>query len=1447
MSENVNLGTLSANVELNRGNVPTSVAAMKAEIRSLVAEIAANVRGANTSLSSIGSGLKSVEGAIGASTKTIEAELKEMQLALEKTSARSKAAGREIEGHWRNVAAQVTAAGLGITTGIGLLAKAGADYQSVLVNVAGNTNMTNRQLAEMDATVKQLASNSPASMKELAEGYMHIANYGYQGADATRILDAAMKSAVGTGGDVASTGRLLAAVMHEFNIPASNAAGAMNELHMAAAKADMTLEELVDSAGPTLGFAANLGVSLTEVAAALAALARHGFNAAEASTQVRDMMAHIINPSHAATEELKKLQKATGIDLVRDFSSSGLAAKQLSGVLGDVELAAKKTHQNIADIMKTLIQAQRGGIGALALMGTGKDDWSARLKDLDKAFKDTTATETAFARAQETFNAQLKDLQDEAVRLGIDVEQALLPALKELTADLRGATGWFESLDDGSKRSLIQFVALTGGVMITVGGMAKLGQTIRDVKALTAGLDLTSLMGGVKSALGGIAAAEVEAGAAEAASASGLAALAAAAAPYVAIAIGIAGATAAVVAKVSDLNSKVPITTGELKKQAEEQAKTAKGLANYQKDLSALINRYEELSKKPHKTQEEVSKMHEILNNISVLAPNLISGYKSTGDAIGLIGDRARSAASDVRDLNQAIRDARFAHAVENTKPIIDRSEKRDALSMDVERAQYSLKTGLVPRMRPEGGWYRQSYTKHDPNNPYVMETTSVDPTVVEDRPVMDKATPAKLAAMAEETRNKLAEIAAIDAQQKAAFSGKPASGTPDHNKTFHGSGGSGSGSGGGSGSGSSDGGGEDDVRKKLFEQTHDKPAIERNDARNDAKDMIKNGANRAEVQQWLNNRFKEIDREAEQEAEHNRQKLKEEEDKKVKDAIEAADKLRKENAEASYELAEMKINASDAPEAEKTRDRSVLDAQKTYSKRNEETQKYAEDNKLAADDPQVIERAQAAVNELTASVRAAMQEYQDTVVTASKDAADKAIAEQDRVYAAQYEMNKLSYDDYVAYLKQRQAALEAAGQQWSETWVEITKNLNSLLETRTDVPFEDPFAAIEEQRKKLELARKQAQVDGGEDSGVDEYQNGIRGLLDQVDKMPDSPEKLNVQLELTGELQHSEKQAREAGRTFASEFVGGFSDGVAKTIGEAIKDALEGKTVKLDVKKAMQDLFAESASSAITHDLQEWMDGALYGSNRQGNPFAHIGGHRSSAAPAPAGQPSPVVSTPTEAGIVSVPSEGTPAPPPAPSVPVTSSMESAGDKLHSAADAQQSGASKSSAQLIQGALSIAMAASALQAATSGSGKSKSAGGGTLVGMGLGAAAGAMLPGLGLMGGMDLGGTLGGIFGGMFAEGGEPPAGKVSVVGERGPELIVPKGSGYTVLPFAKLPSLNLKNSSAFSGGAPRGDTHFHISVTHEGDINNMQDADNFHENSAWMIARQLQVATGGY
>ena len=75
-----------------------------------------------------------------------------------------------------------------------------------------------------------------------------------------------------------------------------------------------------------------------------------------------------------------------------------------------------------------------------------------------------------------------------------------------------------------------------------------------------------------------------------------------------------------------------------------------------------------------------------------------------------------------------------------------------------------------------------------------------------------------------------------------------------------------------------------------------------------------------------------------------------------------------------------------------------------------------------------------------------------------------------------------------------------------------------------------------------------------------------------------------------------------------------------------------------------------------------------------------------------------------------------------------------------------------------------------------------------------------------------IGGFLGGLIGGLFANGGRPPVGKASIVGERGPELFVPKVAG-TIIPNNAISSsgdsiTNIVNVSVdASGTSVQGDS----------------------------------------
>lgn len=345
-----------------------------------------------------------------------------------------------------------------LTAGLGASVAAAADWQTKLTEVANNTNMSNAAMAQMNDAILGMAQTTSAPLSQLADGWMHVANMGFQGADAATVLQAAMESAVSTGGNVADTANVLANVMHEFGLSANQAGQAMDVLHTAAALGNMTLEQMVNSFGPVAAIASTIGVPLDQASAAMAALTKHGFDAAEAGTQLKNFLEKIAAPTAGARAEMQKLADTTGVDLTPDFTQAGLATKGLTGVLQDI---ARATNGNVDAFnqlmggaqltttqMNALAQASHGNIQALQqldpnirglyaefiLTGRGAGDYLDILRQVDQSTQGAGITAESYARTQATLGFQLgvlkNNLQVAAVEIGTDFLPALTAAVQ---------------------------------------------------------------------------------------------------------------------------------------------------------------------------------------------------------------------------------------------------------------------------------------------------------------------------------------------------------------------------------------------------------------------------------------------------------------------------------------------------------------------------------------------------------------------------------------------------------------------------------------------------------------------------------------------------------------------------------------------------------------------------------------------------------------------------------------------------------------------------------------------------------------------------------------------------------------------------------------------------------------------------------------------------------
>ena len=356
-------------------------------------------------------------------------------------------------------AATLALAGLVVAgAGFVVLAEQAGQFNTVTTEVANNANMTDQQLQQMQATTLDLAKNTGLATTDITQGYMHIYDEGFNAAGATQVATAAAESAASTGAKFASVANLLATTLHIWGLNAGDAAATMDTLHVASALSNVSLDQFVQGMSRLAPIAAAGGLSIDEAAAALATMTREGFNATMAATQLKNLIQHIIAPTASAEAAIVALSKATGVDLVSDFSQTGLAVRGFTGVMEDITTATKGNINAFADLtgqqristdqmglvtqaengnlkaMQDMVPATRGLYAEFILTGSGAGDYVGILKQMAVAHEDGGVTAQNFARWEQTLGAQMTLLSANVKVAAIEVGEDFAPIVQKVVS-----------------------------------------------------------------------------------------------------------------------------------------------------------------------------------------------------------------------------------------------------------------------------------------------------------------------------------------------------------------------------------------------------------------------------------------------------------------------------------------------------------------------------------------------------------------------------------------------------------------------------------------------------------------------------------------------------------------------------------------------------------------------------------------------------------------------------------------------------------------------------------------------------------------------------------------------------------------------------------------------------------------------------------------------------
>jgi len=350
--------------------------------------------------------------------------------------------------------AGVIAAGVIVAFAAG--ARAAIELADALAEVSTLLGDVPQELAELEAQTHSLAVEFGSLPTEQAAGFYQIISAGAaDAAEATDILRASNKLAVGGVTDVATAADGLTTVLNAYGDGVDGATAVSDALFVAMKAGKTTIGELSAAIGKVAPLAAQAGVGFDELLASVSALTKGGISTRESVTGVRAILAAIVKP----TSEAAKLSKELGIE----FTAAGLKSKGFAGFLEEV---ITKTGGSTAQ-MAQLFGGVEALVPILALAGAAGEDFAQILEDMTNK---AGATEEAFEKIANSPGFQLGRLaaaaQVELIKLG----NVVLPAVTAAARFLADNLGTIVAVAKGAAAAMLLLAApsIVAGILKAV-------------------------------------------------------------------------------------------------------------------------------------------------------------------------------------------------------------------------------------------------------------------------------------------------------------------------------------------------------------------------------------------------------------------------------------------------------------------------------------------------------------------------------------------------------------------------------------------------------------------------------------------------------------------------------------------------------------------------------------------------------------------------------------------------------------------------------------------------------------------------------------------------------------------------------------------------------------------------------------------------------------------
>lgn len=401
--------------------------------------------------------------------------LRTVQREMERTANMNRRLGRDIQrigDGFSSVGESMLPVAAGITAIGAAGGRAFIDFDSIITGAAAKAGATAEEMEMMRQKASQFGADFPISATQAAEGMDRLAAAGYDANQVVGVMPSVITAAIASGEDLATTSDVVSNALNIWNLKqgdiAANAARVADVVQMAANKSSLGMTDFGVAMQYAGAPAATLGVSIEQLATAMAIMKNNGIEASTIGTSLRSVFSRLSEPPKPAAEAIAEL----GLQ-VKDASGNFLGLQPIIEQLRGKILNLSNTEQ--VAYAKALA-GEEAYSGLLALVKTAPEDYQALQTAMDNA---TGSSQAQFEVMKGTLKNSIDGMLGSLESLAINFGSVLTPQIKAITDAIGGLADMINTISPETKlligNILMGTVAFTGfmlatGKVISIGG-----------------------------------------------------------------------------------------------------------------------------------------------------------------------------------------------------------------------------------------------------------------------------------------------------------------------------------------------------------------------------------------------------------------------------------------------------------------------------------------------------------------------------------------------------------------------------------------------------------------------------------------------------------------------------------------------------------------------------------------------------------------------------------------------------------------------------------------------------------------------------------------------------------------------------------------------------------------------------------------------------------------